>query len=76
MYWAQALAQQDQDAQLKAQFAGIAERLEGNEDTINEELMAAQGNPVNLQGYYIPDPLTAEKAMRPSRTFNSIIDTI
>jgi len=76
MYWAQALAAQDKDAELKARFAAVAKELEENESKIVEELLAAQGKPVDLGGYYLPDPVKAEKEMRPSATFNAIIDAL
>ena len=74
MYWAQALAEQDADAELKVRFGKIAGKLEENEDRITAELLAAQGAPVELGGYYVPDPELTGRAMRPSRTFNAIID--
>ncbi len=74
MYWAQALAEQDADAELKARFGKIAGKLEENEDRITAELLAAQGAPVELGGYYVPDPELTGRAMRPSPTFNAIID--
>ena len=76
LYWAQALAEQTDDAQLQATFAGIAEELSANESIILEELNSAQGKPVDIGGYYHPDPALAAKAMRPSETFNRIIDSI
>ena len=74
LYWAQALAAQDRDAELKARFAPVARDLAANEAKIVEELLAAQGKPVDLGGYYFPDDARAEAAMRPSPTFNAIID--
>jgi isocitrate dehydrogenase len=74
LYWAQALAAQSRDAELKARFAPVAEELARNEAKIVEELLAAQGEPVDLGGYYLPDEALAEAAMRPSPTFNAIID--
>ncbi len=74
LYWAQALAAQDQDAELKERFATLAKALAENETTINEELLGAQGSPVDLGGYYRPDPVKASRAMRPSATLNAIID--
>ena len=74
LYWAQALAAQDEDAGLKEHFTPIAEKLTSNEDLINEELMAAQGNAVDLGGYYHTQPAKVAAAMRPSVTLNSIID--
>jgi isocitrate dehydrogenase len=74
LYWAQALASQSDDAELQARFAPIASALAENEAKITEELLAAQGRPVDVSGYYLPDDAMAEKAMRPSPTFNAIID--
>jgi isocitrate dehydrogenase len=74
LYWAQALAAQSEDAELQARFADVARRLEENEATITDELLAAQGSPMDVGGYYLPDDAMAERAMRPSPTFNAIID--
>ncbi len=74
MYWAQALAAQDTDPTMKARFAKVAQELEENEAKITAELLSAQGNPVDLGGYFSPDDAKAEKEMRPSATFNAIID--
>jgi len=76
MYWAEALAGQTKDSNLAAAFQDVAGDLKANEDKINEELIAAQGSPVDLGGYYLPDEAKVEKAMRPSSTLNSILDTI
>jgi len=76
LYWAQALAAQDKDADMKARFAPVAKQLAENEAKINEELLAAQGAPVDLGGYYMPDDTIANKVMRPSPTLNSIIDNM
>ena len=76
MYWAQALAEQTQDAELQAKFTKAAEELAANEAKIAEELLAAQGAPVDIGGYYQPDFDQASGAMRPSETFNAIIDTL
>jgi isocitrate dehydrogenase len=76
MYWAQELAAQDKDPELKAKFTKVAQALEYNEAKVNEELMAAQGHPVDLGGYYRTDPKLTEQAMRPSPTFNTIIDSV
>jgi isocitrate dehydrogenase len=73
LYWAQALAAQGQDAELKAMFTPIAEKLTANEKKIVEELIAAQGKPVDIGGYYLPDDDLASVAMRPSQTFNEIL---
>jgi isocitrate dehydrogenase len=74
MYWAQALASQDADADLKARFEPVAKALAENEETIAAELLEAQGEAVDLGGYYKPDDAKAEAQMRPSKTFNEIID--
>src|SRR3546814_19187122 len=66
LYWAQALAAQDADASLKATFAPLAAALADNEAKIVEELVAVQGKPVDIGGYYRPDPARAGAAMRPS----------
>lgn len=76
MYWAEALANQDRDLTLKEKFSKIAYELQQNESKINEELIAAQGKPVNIGGYYYPDPVKTENAMRPSATLNSIINSL
>lgn len=76
MYWAQALAAQDKDQELKAKFDPIAKQLTENEAKINEELLAAQGSPVDIGGYYHPNEELTTKAMRPSPTFNAIIYSI
>lgn len=76
MYWAQALANQDKDAEMKARFTAVAADLVANEETIAAELLTAQGSPVDLGGYFDTDVVLAEKAMRPSATFNGIIDAI
>jgi len=73
LYWAQALASQDADKELKAHFAPIAEKLAQNEEKINQELIGAQGKPQDVGGYYFPDDALAGKAMRPSETLNAII---
>jgi len=74
MYWAEALAAQDEDAALKAHFAPIAEKLAASEAKILEELDAAQGAPVDLGGYYHAPADKVAAAMRPSPTLNAIID--
>ncbi len=73
MYWAEALAGQSKDAALKAKFTPIAKQLSANEAKINEELLGAQGKPVDMGGYYQPDFDKTSRAMRPSATFNAII---
>jgi isocitrate dehydrogenase len=76
LYWAEALAAQGKDAELKARFAKVAKQLAEGEPTIAAELIAAQGKPVDLGGYYQPDPAKASKAMRPSPTLNAIVESI
>ncbi|MEI6278402.1 MAG: NADP-dependent isocitrate dehydrogenase [Verrucomicrobiae bacterium] len=73
LYWAQALAAQDRDAGLQALFAPIAEQLAANEQKIAAELLAVQGRPVDIGGYYHPDDAKASAALRPSGTFNAIL---
>lgn len=75
-YWAQALAAQNKDAELKAIFTPIAAEFEANEAKIDAELIGAQGKSQNIGGYYQPTPELTSKAMRPSETFNSIIAKI
>ncbi len=76
LYWAQALAAQDEDADLKAEFGPLAEKLGSDEQAIHDELIAVQGNPVDIGGYYQPDDAKADPAMRPSETLNSVVDAI
>jgi len=76
LYWAQALAAQNNDADLKAKFTPIAEQLTANEAKINEELISAQGKATNIGGYYIPTAELVSAAMRPSATLNGIIEKI
>ena len=76
MYWARALADQNKDQELKAKFTRVAEELESNEQKIIDELNGAQGSPVELGGYFMPDGEKAAKAMRPSATLNAIIDAL
>ena len=76
MYWAQALATQDKDESLKARFASVFKALEENEAKITAEMLAAQGSPVDLGGYFHSDGGMTEAAMRPSATFNAIIDAM
>jgi isocitrate dehydrogenase len=76
LYWAQELARQDDDPELAAAFAGLAESLAGNERTVNEELIAVQGHPVDLGGHYRPDADKATAVMRPSPTFNDILASL
>jgi isocitrate dehydrogenase len=74
MYWARELAEQKEDAELASLFAPVAEKLEAGEAAIVAELDAAQGAPVDIGGYYLPDEKKAASVMRPSRRFNGIID--
>ena len=74
LYWAEALAAQEEDASLKEHFAPIAEKLAGDEETILKELLSVQGSQADAGGYYLPDDAKASVVMRPSATFNGIID--
>lgn len=76
LYWAQELAKQDKDAALKAHFEPIAAEFATKMATIDAELIAAQGKPQDIGGYYHPDPAKTSKAMRPSPTLNAVIDRI
>ncbi len=74
LYWARALAAQTGDPELAARFAPVAQQLAAAETKVAGEMLAAQGQPVDLGGYYLPDDAKAVKAMRPSPTMNAIID--
>ena len=76
MYWAEALAEQSADAGLRDVFAAVADQLASNEEAIVSELLAAQGQPVDIGGYYNPDRELVMKSMRPSPTLNAIIDSM
>jgi isocitrate dehydrogenase len=76
MYWAQALAAQDQDPALKTEFAPIAEKLSCNEEAIVSYLNEIQNQPVDLGGYYQPNDALVEAAMRPCSALNEIINAI
>ncbi|MDP4934388.1 MAG: NADP-dependent isocitrate dehydrogenase [Salibacteraceae bacterium] len=76
MYWAEALANQNEDAELKAHFAPVAAEMKANENAIVSELNKAQGNAINIGGYYHPNAIKAFDAMRPSATLNAIIARI
>jgi isocitrate dehydrogenase len=76
LYWAQALAEQDSDAELKAIFAPVAKQLFTHEARIVEELLSVQGKPVDIGGYYLFDEEKANAALRPSETFNGILAAI
>ncbi|SDG28301.1 isocitrate dehydrogenase [Onishia taeanensis] len=73
VYWAEALAAQDEDAELKALFGKLADEFHAKESVIVEELNAVQGQPVDIQGYYHPNIELTEKAMRPSQTLNAAL---
>lgn len=76
LYWAQALATQTGDKELQARFTSLAKALTDNEAKINAELIATQGKPVDMGGYYHPDFDKTSKAMRPSETFNAALASI
>jgi isocitrate dehydrogenase len=76
LYWAQALSAQTKDTDLQSHFSKVAKQLADNEAKINAELIAAQGKPVDMGGYYHPDKVKTAKAMRPSATLNAIIESI
>ena len=76
LYWAKALAAQNKDTDLKARFEPVAKALSDKADTIDAELINCQGSPVDIGGYFRPDPALADKAMRPSATLNAIIDAM
>jgi isocitrate dehydrogenase len=76
LYWAQALAAQTKDAELQARYAKVAKDLGDSEAKINEELIAAQGKPVDMGGYYHPDHAKTSAAMRPSPTLNAILNAL
>ena len=74
LFWAEALAEQDKDEELKQHFSTIAEELKKNEDKILQELIDAQGSPVDIGGYYKPEEDKVNRAMRPSKTLNTILN--
>jgi isocitrate dehydrogenase len=76
LYWAQALTAQTKDAELAARFKPLAEALAKNETKINGELIGAQGKPVDMGGYYLPDFAKTSAAMRPSATLNAALATL
>ncbi|MCI0802647.1 MAG: NADP-dependent isocitrate dehydrogenase [Chloroflexi bacterium] len=76
LYWAEMLAKQTQDPEMQTRFAGVAQQLAANEDKIVQELNEAQGQPVDIGGYFHPDEEMTAKAMRPSATLNAIVDAI
>jgi len=73
MYWAQALSEQNADQALKNQFTRIKAELEANESVIIDEMISCQGRPVDIGGYYQPDPEKVRRAMCPSSIFNAIL---
>jgi isocitrate dehydrogenase len=76
LYWAEALASQEEDQELKVRFSKIARDLSEKETMILEELNAAQGQPVDIGGYFLPDDEKASQAMRPSPSLNGIIESL
>jgi len=76
LYWAEALASQDEDAELKERFRLLGEALRTYEEKIVGELNAVQGSPADIGGYYRPDPIKAAAAMRPSQTFNNALSAL
>jgi len=76
LYWAGQLASQTEDQELKSLFTKVFGELSANESKIAQELIDAQGAPVNIGGYYLPDAELASKAMRPSATLNNILDSM
>ncbi|MFZ0453235.1 MAG: NADP-dependent isocitrate dehydrogenase [Ignavibacteriaceae bacterium] len=76
LYWAQALAEQDKDAELKSRFSKMYEELKTNEEKIINDLIKGQGKAVDIGGYYVPDDKKTTDIMRPSSVFNKIIDTM
>ncbi|MEO0738107.1 MAG: NADP-dependent isocitrate dehydrogenase [Cyanobacteria bacterium J06649_12] len=76
MYWAQALAEQSKNLDLKAKFATLAQRLSEHQDKIVHELNLAQGRPVDIGGYYLPDAKKTNQAMRPSKILNEVLKMV
>jgi isocitrate dehydrogenase len=76
MYWAKELAAQNDDPELKAKFTPVAKELEANIDKILEEFKSIKGKPVDIGGYYHPNPDKVKAGMRPSATFNKILATL
>ena len=76
LYWAKGIANQTHDAELAGHFSQVAKSLEENEDAIYNSMMECQGSPVDIDGYFMPSAELASNAMRPSETFNAIIDGI
>jgi isocitrate dehydrogenase len=76
LYWAQELAAQSEDSDLAAAFKPLAETLAAQEREIVDELLAVQGSPADIGGYYRPDPAKASAVMRPSATFNEALASL
>ena len=76
LYWAQELARQTDDGELAKRFAPLAQELTEQEQVIVDELIGVQGSPVEIGGYYDPDPKLVETVMRPSRTFNAALEQL
>ncbi len=76
LYWAEELAKQTEDAELASAFADVAGALRGNEQRIVDELLAVQGSPADIGGYYRPSDEKAEKVMRPSSTLNEVLGSL
>jgi isocitrate dehydrogenase len=74
MYWEEAMTAQNSDKELQSRFTPLARALAENEAKIVDELNSVQGRPVDIGGYYRPQPELASKAMRPSATFNSVLE--
>ena len=74
LYWAEALAEQDMDKDMKERFSKMYKELAANEQKITNDMISIQGKPVDLGGYYVPDGKKATEVMRPSSIFNKIID--
>ncbi|MDX1702420.1 MAG: NADP-dependent isocitrate dehydrogenase, partial [Melioribacteraceae bacterium] len=74
LYWAKALAEQNEDTEMKERFSKMYKEMQANEESILNDLISAQNKPVDLGGYYLPDPVKSAKIMRSSSTFNKIID--
>jgi isocitrate dehydrogenase len=74
LWWAEAMANQSEDSELAALFEPLATALANAEETVVQDLIDCQGVPMDIGGYYFPDTARASQAMRPSSTFNSIID--
>jgi isocitrate dehydrogenase len=76
LYWARALANQEEDSELKNTFTKLGNSLEKNSQRIVKELIDAQGTPQDIGGYYKPDPVLMSSAMRPSKTLNFLLEQI